>query len=439
MSSASMNSARTANNRWGRLLESTRRNPKRTDIAITALLTVGCALSNVATWAVLKESDRGRVAWWSIPLLFLALVPNMWRRNHPELAMLATMLFIAGAAAGRVPDGFILVIAIWIAIYSVGAYGGKWRDVARVIVIIATSVLVIVISRQEDPNLSAAEITVTLVINLFYAATAWLFGETMRFRRSQTQDLRTRTDELELRTQELETRTTELEAERETNAKRAVLDERVRIARELHDVVAHHVSLMGVQASAARHVLTRDPDKAAGALSHIESSSREAVEELQRLLGFLRNEETIDSIDPQPSLARISELIATGEQSGLRITTEITGISPSESLQSSVELSAFRIVQEALTNVRKHAGPSDVSITIHASKDQLNLRIGNCPPAKDWTAPTHPSTSHHGITGMRERVRLVGGTLKTGATPEGGWEVVAILPTRAPSLTGTPT
>jgi signal transduction histidine kinase len=436
------NSFTGTGNRWVRLLESTRRNPKRTDVAITMILMVGCALSNAATWAVLKQSDRDTVAWWSIPLLFLALVPNMWRRSHPELSMLAITLFITVAAAGHVPDGFILVIAIWIAIYSVGAYGRNYRNSARVVVILVTSILVIAISDQEDPNLSAAEISVTLFINLFYAVSAWLFGETMRFRRTQTEDLRTRTDELETRTRELETRTIELEAERETNAKRAVLDERVRIARELHDVVAHHVSLMGVQASAARHVLTRDPDKAAGALNHIETSSREAVEELQRLLGFLRNEETIDSIDPQPSLARINELIETGEQSGLRITTDIAdvaNIATAGSLQSSVDLSAFRIVQEALTNVRKHAGPSDVSVSIHASKDQLNLRIVNGPPANDWKVPTQTSALHHGITGMRERARLVGGTLRTGATSVGGWEVVANLPTRAPIAAGTRT
>jgi signal transduction histidine kinase len=435
-----MNSAVTdTTNRWVRLLESTRRNPQRTDVAITVILMVGCALSNAATWAVLKKSERDTVAWWSIPLLFLALVPNIWRRSRPELSMLATTLVIAIAAAGRVPDGFILVIAIWIAIYSVGAYGGNHRNSARVIVIIVTSILVIVISDQEDPNLSAAEISVTLFINLFYAVSAWLFGETMRFRRTQTEDLRTRTDELEVRTKELETRTIELEAERETNAQRAVLNERVRIARELHDVVAHHVSLMGVQASAARHVLTRDPDKAAGALRHIESSSREAVEELQRLLGFLRNEETIDSIDPQPSLARITELIEAGEQGGLRITTDLSDVATAGARQSSVDLSAFRIVQEALTNVRKHVGPTDVSVSIQASKDHLNLRIINGPPDKGWSGPTHTSASHHGITGMRERARLVGGTLQAGATPEGGWEIVAVLPTRAPSLTGPST
>jgi signal transduction histidine kinase len=390
---------------------------------------VGSVLSNATTWAVLKKSERDMVAWWAIPMLFVALIPSLWRRNHPELSMLATTLFIGIAAAGHVPDGLILFIAIWIAIYSVGAYGGRHRDAARVIAIVLISILLVVILRQEDPNLSAGEIIVTLVINLFYAASAWLFGETMRFRRTQTEDLRARTNELEMRT-------IELEAERETNAKRAVLDERVRIARELHDVVAHHVSLMGVQASAARHVLTRDPEKAASALSHIESSSREAVEELHRLLGFLRNEETIDSIDPQPSLARISELIETGEQSGLRITTDIADV-PTAALQSSVDLSAFRIVQEALTNVRKHAGPTDVSVSLHASKDQLNLRIVNGPPAKDWKVPAQTSTSHHGITGMRERARLVGGTLHAGATSGGGWEVVANLPTRAPSLTGT--
>jgi signal transduction histidine kinase len=416
-------------NRWVRFLESTRRNPRRTDIAITVLLMVGSVLSNATTWAVLKKAERDTVARWAIPMLFVALIPSLWRRNHPELSMLATTLFIGIAAAGHVPDGLILFIAIWIAIYSVGAYGGRHRDAARVIAIVLISILLVVILRQEDPNLSAGEIIVTLVINLFYAASAWLFGETMRFRRTQTEDLRARTNELEMRT-------IELVAERETNAKRAVLDERVRIARELHDVVAHHVSLMGVQASAARHVLTRDPEKAASALSHIESSSREAVEELQRLLGFLRNEETIDSIDPQPSLARISELIETGEQSGLRITTDIADV-PTAALQSSVDLSAFRIVQEALTNVRKHAGPTDVSVSLHASKDQLNLRIVNGPPAKDWKVPAQTSTSHHGITGMRERARLVGGTLHAGATPEGGWEVLANLPTRAPSLTGT--
>jgi signal transduction histidine kinase len=414
---------------WVGLLESARRNPKRTDVTITILLAVSAALSNAVSWAALEESDRQSVKWWSVPLLLFAVVPLLWRRTHAELSMFLTTALIVASALGRVPDGFVLVIAIWVAIYSAGAYGGERRSMARTLVVFATFILVIVISYLEEPNIGFAVLAVTLLVNLFYAGSAWLFGETMRFRRSQTEDLRTRSAELELRTSELELRTAELEVERESNAKRAVVEERVRIARELHDVVAHHISLMGVQASAARHVLSKDPEKAVASLAHIETSSREAVEEMQRLLGFLRNEGTVDSIDPQPSLDRVHELIERGQQSGLTITSHIE---PTHALPPSVELSAYRIVQEALTNVRKHAGPTRVTVTITKAKDHLLLSIVNDKPTGPLPASLDPDRRAlgHGITGMRERVRLVGGTLHTGPTVSGGWEVQAELPLR---------
>jgi signal transduction histidine kinase len=203
-----------------------------------------------------------------------------------------------------------------------------------------------------------------------------------------------------------------------------VLDERVRIARELHDVVAHHVSVMGVQAGAARRVMERQPEKAQEALSMIESSSRQAVAELHRLLGFLRRDSQTDGLAPQPGLRQLDSLINEVREAGLEVRVEVEG--EARPLPSGVDTSAYRIVQEALTNTLKHAGPTRASVTIRYQSQAVELEIvdgGRGLPPQDGQ-----EANGRGIIGMRERAYLHGGEFESGNVPEGGFLVRVRLP-----------
>jgi signal transduction histidine kinase len=231
------------------------------------------------------------------------------------------------------------------------------------------------------------------------------------------------------RAEELLERTVELELEREENARRAVFDERVRIARELHDVVAHHVSMMGVQAGAARIVLGRDPVKAQQALASIEGSSREAVVELHRLLGFLRQEGDPDDLGSQPGLGQLDGLAASISDS--RLTVEVRVEGEQRPVAATIDVSAYRIVQEALTNILKHSGASRADVHVRYWPDELELEIvddgrGN---GASSSAP-----GGLGLIGMRERAVLHGGRLTVGPVAGGGFAVRVRLPTPAGAL-----
>jgi len=249
-----------------------------------------------------------------------------------------------------------------------------------------------------------------LLLNLFLFGAAWWIGEVFRSRREREADL--------------EERTRQLKIEQEENAKRAVLDERVRIARELHDVVAHHVSVMGIQAGAARKVLSKQPDKAKEALSEIETSSRQAINELHRLLGFLRPKDQVEGVLPQPSLKQLDVLVKEMQNSGLPVEVKIVG--KEQFIPESVDLSAYRIVQEALTNVLKHAGPAKAIVTIKYSTGMIELDINDNGRGKITGNDKKPGG--RGIIGMKERISLHGGELKTGNMADGGFFVKAKLP-----------
>jgi len=206
------------------------------------------------------------------------------------------------------------------------------------------------------------------------------------------------------------------------DARRGLVDERVRIARELHDVVAHHVSVIGVQAGAARLVLDRDPPKAKETLASIESSSRQAVHELHQLLGVLRQEGDPDDLGPQPGLGHLHELTAAMSEAQIAVEVRIEG-EPYD-LAPTIDASAFRIVQEALTNTLKHADASRVDVRLRYLPDELEIEV-----ADDGEGTPGPSTSGGlGLVGMRERATLHGGRLTAGPRPSGGFMVRATLP-----------
>ncbi|KJY47863.1 sensor histidine kinase [Streptomyces sp. A1547] len=248
-------------------------------------------------------------------------------------------------------------------------------------------------------------------------ALAWVLGDSLRTRRAYYAQLVERNQRLE--------------KEREAQAKVAVAAERARIARELHDVVAHNVSVMVVQADGAAYVMDVAPDQAKEALQTISGTGRQALAEMRRLLGVLRTGEPQESEDyvPQPDVEQIEVLVEQVRASGLTVDFEVEGAP--RRLPSGVELTAYRIVQEALTNTRKHGGPdATASVRLVYFDDGLGLLVED-----DGRGAAHElyedggaDGAGHGLIGMRERIGMVGGTLDAGPRPGGGFRISALLP-----------
>ncbi|GAA0411861.1 sensor histidine kinase [Streptomyces luteireticuli] len=214
-------------------------------------------------------------------------------------------------------------------------------------------------------------------------------------------------------------------------ARRTLLEERGRIARELHDVVAHHMSVVSIQAQVAPHLAENPSPELRENLAAIRGSAVEALTELRRVLGVLRSEEGPAGA-PQPTLAQLGDLVATVRGAGVAVTTATTG--PVRPLPPGVELSAYRIVQEALSNAMRHAPGAAVRVETAYGSGTLAVRVTNSAPGRP--APPSPGAGH-GILGIRERAAMLGGDLATGPTPDGGYEVTAVLPT-TPSAEAAP-
>lgn len=220
----------------------------------------------------------------------------------------------------------------------------------------------------------------------------------------------------------IEERAIRAEQSREEEAHRRVIEERLRIAHELHDVIAHHIALMNVQAGVAAHTLRDDPDEAQLALGHVRDGGRTVLRELTILLDVLRDRGDTVPTEPLPSVRRLKDLVATFGAAGLEVDWERYD----EPLPDTVDLVAYRVVQESLTNVFKHASGARVRVALRREDDRLAVSViddGGTPAA----GPT-PAGGGHGLLGMRERVAAVGGTFQAGPRPEGGFAVCAVLP-----------
>jgi signal transduction histidine kinase len=222
----------------------------------------------------------------------------------------------------------------------------------------------------------------------------------------------------------------QMQHERE-QARRATEEQRTRLARELHDVIAHSVSVMTVQAAAARRVLERSPEEAEHAVAEIERTGREALAEMRRMVAVLRPaDEPGRELEPQPGVEDLAALIEQMEAAGLRVRLHVEG--DRHSLPSSLDLSAYRIVQEALTNVLKHAGPVAVDVTLRYEGGALEVEVADEGPG-GGSPGAQPAPAGHGLIGMRERAALFGGELSTMRTPGGGFQVRARLPLESAS------
>jgi signal transduction histidine kinase len=214
-----------------------------------------------------------------------------------------------------------------------------------------------------------------------------------------------------------------IRARADQDARRQVDEERLRIARELHDVVAHTMATINVQASAAAHVLPAQPEAAAEALTAIKTASRQGLRELRAILNVLRQADDADPVQPAPGLARLDALVEGARQAGLPITLTVTG--EPFALPAAVDLAAYRIVQESLTNVIRHAGPASAAVCLSYRPDEIDIDVTDTGHGPKGAGS---GTSGHGQAGMRERAAAVGGTVQAGPRPGGGYQVTARLP-----------
>jgi signal transduction histidine kinase len=398
------------------------RNSLAVDAVIAVVFSVAALVSMYATLELLRQDpafeDPAKTA---IVISLLAVtLPLALRRRYPvTVGVVVIGAFVIGRIAVNpgVPllawEGTVTVWACWLALYGVVAHGARTRSTK-----IVTVALVLILCGEvvREVFFQAGGVYGDLPLNRavlpVYNAAVILLPVLLGLAVRSLRD----------RGRELGEQAAELRREREENARRAVLEERVRIARELHDVVAHHVSVMGVQAGAARRVMARRPDQAEEALSSIETSSRQAVVELHRLLGFLRREGQDDALAPQPDLAQLPELIAQATRGDLTVDLSVEG--EPRSLPGTLELSVYRVIQEALTNALKHS--RGTAATVRVSYEAATLEIEVSDDGRGAAGPA--GGGGHGLIGMRERVRLHGGHLRAGPDPGGGFVVHASFP-----------
>ena len=378
-------------------------DPRLVDGLIALALTITLQLQFVI------GDHPGPVAVNAIGGLLLTL-PLAWRRRAP-LAMIC--VFVASAVANEALDGglfsfpesdspsgsspppFASLLTGAVAFYSLGAHAEDRASVIGVIVGVAGLWTTVIVSAQID----AASF---LFSGGLIAVTPWLAGRTARAR---------------------SLRLAAVEREQQQRTRLALSDERARIARELHDVVAHSVGVIVVQAEGARRVFDRDPDRAREALDSIEQTARTALGEMRGSLGVLRREGEAATLEPQSGLGDLGGLVEQARAGGLEVEIVVEG--ERRPLPQRVDLSAYRIVQEALTNTIKHAGQVRTQIMVRYAERKLELEVSDDGPGPSTNGAER---SGHGLVGMRERVASLGGELHTGPGPEGGFVVRASLP-----------
>jgi signal transduction histidine kinase len=391
-------------------------------------LGIALAIATVAVLNVFLSRSAGLFASNSAPSVIEQLgwslavtLPLIWRRSRPEVvAVLVAVFFIGGQVRGA-QEQQLASGAVFVAIYTLGAWGrGRRRSRRLRLAIIAAMFSWLAVAwflghdefladgppgaSGELPPLLAALLN-SVIVNVAFFGFAYALGEAAR------------------RQWQLERRTAELRAAQAVVGERAVIGERVRIARELHDVVAHHVSVMGIQASACRRIMDKDPERARTALAAVEDSARTAVDELRRMLGALRDTDGAGDQSPaEATLDRVDELIVRAREAGLTATCNVYG--EPVPLPGSVSQAAYRITQEAVTNTLKHAHATTLDVRIRYLAGELEIDV-----ADDGRGAVPGAGGGLGLIGMRERVAVHDGVLETGPRTGGGYRVRARLPT----------
>jgi signal transduction histidine kinase len=386
----------------------------RIDVAFSVLLFAG----GVGHLLVRKESTFHTATWVLAVFLAGASFPNAVRRYWPVpvlICVTACLTITTMLGSSFAPDPLIAP-----ALYIIAVRFERRESLIALGAVEAAMVAALAVALATGSN--AGDVTFNLLLPL----AVWFIGDSRRARRAYVdgmaeQAARRQRDAVE-------------------RAQRSVAEERLEIARELHDVVAHSLSVIAVQSGVGRHVLDTQPEEARKALAAIQSTSRSALNELRQMLGVLRRDTDGQPVlQPAPEIGDLSTLVEQVRAAGVPIELTIHGTEVP--LSSSIELSVFRIVQEALTNVVKHAGAAHASVAVTYGTEELVIEViddgsggngaGNGHVADGPMSPDEPAAQHHGIVGMRERTAMFGGTLEAGPLPGVGYRVLARLPIAA--------
>jgi signal transduction histidine kinase len=349
-----------------------------------------------------------------VALVLLITVPLIVRRGHPVAVGLVTAAGLAAFTAVDYAMPTAAVVAL-ITVYTAANYASLAASLLVAGAQVAASTAYAVVSVDRHPDLTM-DLGANIIISCLLILGAWGIGRAVRSRR--------------LYTAELEDRARRLERAHDVEVRAAIAEERSRIARELHDVVAHHVSVMTVQAAGARRSLRRDVDRTADALQAIEDIGRSALQEMRRVVGVLRTPDGDDrgaqpaTLAPQPGLGDLDLLAEQMRDAGLPVDVRVDG--EPGAVPVGVDLAAFRVIQEALTNTIKHAGPSAATVHVRYLPSEVHVEVSD--DGHGVAAALEGRRPGHGLLGMRERVALYGGTLAAGPRRGGGYEVRAKIP-----------
>jgi signal transduction histidine kinase len=376
------------------------RRQQAADLALAAAVAAGCTLEVwVPNGPGSTHMTGPRAAVYASYLVAAAALA--FRRRYP----LPSTLVVSGALAVEwlafgAPEGFGVFATMVISGYSVAAHEDRGRALIGLSALAGTGA----VWTLRDPTRTSYHGSLAW---LSPVVIAWLLGAYLRTRR--------------LYVAELQERTLRLEREREDRAVAAVAEERSRIARELHDIVGHGVSVMTVQASAVRRLLRGEQEREREALLVVERTGREALTEMRRMVGVLRHPEEAPALAPQPSLAYVERLVAQVREAGLAVDLRVEGEAPE--LPPGLDLTAYRLVQEALTNTLKHAEARRAEVVLRYGTGAVEVVVSD-----DGRGGGSPTDGGHGLVGMRERVAVYGGELTAGPRADGGFELRARLP-----------
>jgi signal transduction histidine kinase len=381
-----------------------------------------------------RRLDPVRVDYLVAGALLIALQAEIWTAGHEYargVQAVIAVLVVAAVALRRHWALRVLVIvtagsAVTLALYGrrLTGQGGSLELIAMVLLFYGSGAFLqglrswfglgLGLAFAAIVSLPKASLPATLFGGIAFVVLPWVVGRSRRAAAARERASRELAEELD--------------AARELHVRTAALGERVRLAREIHDVVAHSVSVMVIQAAGARIVMDSDPLRADMSLRSVERAGREALAEMRRLLGVLADSEELRTLAPQPGLEDLSELVSSTRSAGLNASIRVEG----EPVAVSAGLSpcAYRVVQEALTNALKHAGPTEAEVNVRWSPDVLELQVTDA--GRGVSGPV-TGPGGHGIDGMRERATLHGGSLDAGPGPGGGFIVRARIPLLAPS------
>jgi signal transduction histidine kinase len=455
-----MTEDRTGEPRTSARLSASARKPNRSDLWLVAALTVGSLI-----FAVLYEGSgfwEFKAPLWVVCVLSIAVtVPLLWRRRFPNsVAWFITTLYVTAQILQMMEPG-VSQIVLFTSVYAIGAfrYSQRAAFISRCLLCLAILIYVIVSAALQFQDLGdltfvqfAAATGVTFLINTVFFGGAWLFGDRAWKQRRLLEELRAANEEVR---------------EQEQQLTRQALDlERVRIARELHDGVAHHIAGVGIHAAAARRSLEKNPAKAKESLQVIESSTRETVNELRALVYTLRDTDsatddtaatdnatapggqaaglpadnaTAASTKGNPSLGDLPELIESARR--FDQTVEHATIGEPRPLTPITEMSIYRVIQESLTNCSRYAGAgAEVDVRLRYGRTDLEVEVSDSRPSRGSVTSGSTETRSEaegrtqseglglGIVGMRERMSALGGSLEAGPKSRGGWLVRARIP-----------